>query len=322
MPSEDDAENGSIEESLIPEELQNLLVKQHYHLVGRHSAVKTCEWLRRSLMNKNVCYKEKFYGIKSHRCLQMTPAVAHCTQKCVFCWRPVEWTIGTELSEWDDPDFIVEESIKAQRLLISGYGGLKDRIDQKKWEEAQNPTQAAISLAGEPTVYPQIGELIESFHNHGFESTFLVTNGTFPERLRSISTEPTQLYLSLESPDRNLYKQLNRPIVPDAWERLNETIDIFPLFKCRTVIRMTMVKGWNDDPKLLPKFAELIKKADPDFVEVKSYMCVGYSRRRLSLDNMLSQKEIEEIAKQLGNQIGFELEDSKSESRVALLKSR
>ena len=306
---------------LIPEELQKLLVKQHYHLVGRHSAVKTCEWLRRSLMNKDCCYKEKFYGIKSHRCLQMTPAVAHCTHKCVFCWRPVEWTIGTELEEWDDPDFIVEESIKAQRLLLSGYGGLKDRIDQKKWEEAQDPTQAAISLAGEPTVYPQIGELIESFHKHGFESTFLVTNGTFPNRLKELSTEPTQLYLSLEAPTESLYKQLNRPIIPDGWGRLNESIDIFPLFKCKRAVRMTMVRGWNDDEKLLPKFAELIKKADPDFVEVKSYMCVGYSRRRLTLDNMLSQKEIDDIARKLGAQIGFKLKDSKGESRVALLES-
>jgi len=306
--------------SLIPEELQKLLVKQHYHLVGRHSAVKICEWLRRSLMNKDCCYKEKFYGIKSHRCLQMTPAVAQCTHKCVFCWRPVEWTVGTKLEEWDDPDFIVEESIKAQRLLLSGYGGLKDRIDQKKWEEAQNPTQAAISLAGEPTIYPQIGELIESFHKHGFKSTFLVTNGTFPNRLKELSTEPTQLYLSLEAPTESLYRQLNRPIIPDGWERLNESIDIFPLFKCKRVIRMTMVRGWNDDEKLLPKFAQLIKKADPDFVEVKSYMCVGYSRRRLTLDNMLSQKEIDNIARKLGEQIGFKLKDSKGASRVTLLE--
>ena len=305
---------------MLPEELQKLLVKQHYHLVGRHSAVKICEWLRRSLMNKACCYKEQFYGINSHRCLQMTPAVSWCTQKCVFCWRPVEWTIGTELKEWDEPDFIVEECIKGQRLLLSGYGGLKDRVDPKKWEEAQNPNQAAISLAGEPTIYPLIGGLIESFHKHGFESTFLVTNGTLPERLREMSTEPTQLYLSLEAPTETLFRQLDRPIIPNAWEKLNETIDFFPLFKCRRAIRLTLVKGWNDSEKLIPKFAELIKKADPDIVEVKSYMCVGYSRKRLTLDNMLSHEEIIAFSKKLGEQIGLELKDSKVDSRVALLK--
>lgn len=306
--------------SMIPEELQKLLVKQHYHIVGRHSAVKVCEWLRRSLMNQSPCYKEQFYGIKSHRCLQMTPAVSWCTQKCVFCWRPVEWTLGTELKSWDEPDFIVEESIKAQRLLISGYGGLGERVDPKKWKEAQDPVQAAISLAGEPTIYPKIGELIKSFHKHGFESTFLVTNGTFPERLKEMSTEPTQLYLSLEAPTEQLYKQLDRPVIKDGWERLNETIDIFPLFKSRRVIRMTMVRGWNDSEKYLPKFAEMIRKADPDFVEVKSYMCVGFSRKRLTLDNMLSHKEILNLSEKLGKEIGFKLKDAKEDSRVALLE--
>lgn len=304
----------------LPEELKKLLIKQHYHLVGKHSAVKVCEWTRRSLMNKSCCYKEQFYGIKSHRCLQMTPAVAHCTERCVFCWRPVEWTLGAELQEWDDPDFIVEESINAQRLLLSGYGGLKDRIDEKKWEEAQNPTQAAISLAGEPMVYPKMGELIESFHKHGFESTFLVTNGTFPDRLVELSKEPTQLYLSLEAPTKELFKQLNRPVTLDAWDRLNETIDIFPLFKSKRVIRMTLVRGWNGSEKLLPKFAELIKKADPDFIEVKSYMCVGYSRRRLTLDNMLSQQEIIDRSKKLGELAGYKIKDRKDDSRVVLLE--
>jgi len=307
---------------MFPDELQKLLVKQHYHLVGRHSAVKICEWTRRSLMNKGTCYKEQFYGISTHRCLQMTPAVAHCTQKCVFCWRPVEWTIGTELTEWDEPDLIVEESIRAQRLLLSGYGGLKDQIDPKKWREAQDPNQAAISLAGEPTTYPQMGELIESFHKHGFKSTFLVTNGTFPERLRDLSTEPTQLYLSLEAPTKELYKQIDRPIISDGWERINRTIDLFPLFKCNRVIRLTMVKGWNDDEKLIPQFAELINKADPDFIEVKSYMCVGYSRKRLTLDNMLSMQEVLDFSNKLGEAAGFEIKDKKDDSRVALLKKK
>jgi tRNA wybutosine-synthesizing protein 1 len=306
--------------SILPEELQKLLIKQHYHLVGRHSAVKACEYLRRSLMNQCVCYKQKFYGIESHRCLQMTPAVSWCTEKCVFCWRPVEWTLNAVPEDWDDPDYIVEESIKGHRLLISGYGGLKDRIDPKKWEEAQNPNQAAISLSGEPTFYPQIGELIESFHKHGFKSTYLVTNGTFPERLKEMSSEPTQLYLSLEAPTEQLFKQLNRPVIPDAWGRMNETLDILPLFKCPTVMRMTMVRGWNDHPRLIEKFAELIKKAEPNFIEVKSYMCVGYSRKRLTLENMLSHQEIIDYAKKIGEAAGYDLKDSVELSRVALLK--
>jgi tRNA wybutosine-synthesizing protein 1 len=230
--------------------------------------------------------------------------------------------MGTAPKEWDGPDSIVEGSIKGQRLLISGYGGLKGRINQKKLEEAQNPTQAAISLAGEPTMYPHIGELIDSFHNHGFESTFLVTNGTFPNRLKEMAREPTQLYLSLEAPTEKVYKQMNRPIISDAWDRLNETIDILPLFKNNTAVRITLVRGWNDHPRLIPKFAELLRKAEPDYIEVKSYMCVGYSRKRLTLDNMLSHQEVMDYAKKLGEEIGYRLKDSVELSRVALLSKK
>ncbi|MFV2040427.1 MAG: 4-demethylwyosine synthase TYW1, partial [Candidatus Hydrothermarchaeales archaeon] len=58
------------------EETRRLLKSQKYHLVGGHSAVKGCHWLKESLVRGRECYKAKFYGISSHRCLQMTPAVA------------------------------------------------------------------------------------------------------------------------------------------------------------------------------------------------------------------------------------------------------
>ena len=59
-------------------ELKLLLEKQQYAFIGEHSAIKICEWTKRSLKDQGVCYKEKFYGINSHRCCQMTPAVNFC----------------------------------------------------------------------------------------------------------------------------------------------------------------------------------------------------------------------------------------------------
>ena len=41
----------------------------------QHSAVKTCLWLRKSLRGEGNCYKGKFYGIRAHRCVQMTPSL-------------------------------------------------------------------------------------------------------------------------------------------------------------------------------------------------------------------------------------------------------
>ena len=47
------------------------------------------------------------------------------------------------------------------------------------------------------------------------------------------------------------------------------------------------------------EYAKLIRKADPDFVEVKAYMYVGSSRKRLTLDNMPSFDEVKEFAKKI-----------------------
>ncbi|MEA3255115.1 MAG: 4-demethylwyosine synthase TYW1 [Candidatus Altiarchaeota archaeon] len=304
---------------MINTELKKILEKQHYKIVGNHSAVKLCHWTKKSILDKGFCYKQKFYGIKSHRCLQMTPAVAWCTQKCIFCWRNIEQTIGTELDEVDEPQDIIDKAIEAQRKLLSGYGGIPERINKTKFSEAQNPNQAAISLSGEPTIYPRIGELISEFNKRKF-TTFLVTNGTLPERLRNLEELPTQLYLSLDAPDKEIYQRVCNPLSPKNWEKINESIDILPSLETRKVIRITAVKGLNMSSE--EGYARLIKRAEPDFVEVKAYMFIGGSRKRLSLENMPSFAEVRKFSEDLSNSLGYTIKDFKEDSRVILLSGK
>jgi len=245
----------------------------------------------------------------------MTPAVAHCTHRCIFCWRPTEWTLGNELKEWDSPEDIIQGSIEAQRTLISGFGG-SPHTDEKKYEEAQEPNQVAISLAGEPTAYPLISDLVEGYNNRGF-TTFLVTNGTFPERLENM-TLPTNLYVSIDAPDKEIYKKVDKPAIPDGWERINKTLELFPSMDTRTVARVTLIKDIN--MKDVKAYARLIQKAQPDFIECKAYMCIGFSRRRLTLDNMPSFDEVMAFSKELANELSYEVKDSVPISRVVLLE--
>lgn len=293
-----------------------VLEKQHYKVVGNHSAVKLCLWTKKSIRDEGFCYKQKFYGIESHRCLQMTPAVSWCTHCCVFCWRNVEQTIGADLEKFDEPSDIIDGAIEAQRQLLSGFGGIPDRIDKRKLKEAKNPNQAAISLSGEPTIYPKIDQLIGEFKKRNF-TTFLVTNGTFPERLANMENLPTQLYLSLVAPDEEIYRKVCNPIIPDAWERIKKTLDILPSINTKNVIRITSVKGLNmSNPE---KYAKLIEKAEPDFVEVKAYMFLGSSRKRLTIDNMPSFEEIMKFSGELSRESGYKIKDFKEDSRVVLL---
>lgn len=297
-----------------------MLKTQKYHVVGTHSAVKRCRWLYETLIHNRSCYKQKFYGIRSHQCIQMTPAVLNCTMRCLFCWRAqsgdlkINWS-ETEQPRWDSPEDIVKGCIKAQLRILSGYKG-NPKTDSKKLSEALSPKHVAISLAGEPTLYPSLGDLIQSFHSKGF-TTFLVSNGTLPHSLSQLGAEPTQLYISVCAFNKENFLETCRPQAPLAWENLNETLSLLPSFRCPTVVRITLTRYLNmKDPEL---YAHLIEKANPTYIEPKAYMHVGFSRLRLGFDNMPTHKEIQEFATRLAKEMGYNILDESPESRVVLL---
>lgn len=301
------------------EEIKAVLKKQHYALIGRHSGVKLCHWMRQSLLYGRKCYKQTFYGIETHRCLQMTPAINHCTQMCLFCWRYQGFT-EKEISEPDDPEFILEESMKAQRRLITGFKG-DERCDLRKWKEANEPRHVACSLTGEPTLYPRLGEFFEICHKRGM-TTFLVTNGTNPEALEKLDALPTQLYVSVVAPNKDVYKKLCRPLIPNGWEKLQRTLDMLPSLDTRIVIRHTLVNGWNMKEKHIKEFAKMDERASPMFIEPKGFVLVGYSRERLRIDNMPFHYQIEKFAKELADELGYYFVDERSDSRVVLLSKK
>jgi len=305
----------------IPKKFLDLYYKQGYRIVGKHqhSAVKICRWTRESLRKDRVCFKQKWYGIESHRCLQCTPALFWCTHACQFCWRSTSATVGTDMnSKIDEPSEIIDGLIKYQRLLLTGFKG-NFKVDKKRWKEAQNPTNAAISLAGEPTLYPKLSELIKEFHKRRV-TTFLVTNGTRPDRLKNLKTEPTQLYISLCAPDEETYLKVHRPLIKDGWKRLNESLELMKDFDCKTVIRLTLVKGLN--MKNLEEYAKLILKSEPDFVEPKGYMWVGESQERLPMDAMPFHEDVINFAKKLSELTGYKIKDEFKPSRVVLLTKK
>ncbi len=300
----------------LSQDLKRILENQGYALVGKHSAVKLCHWLRKSLLESKACYKNTFYGIESHRCLQMSPAAFHCTQKCLYCWRFQGFTL-TELKkeEADEPAYILEKCIEEQRRLLTGYKG-DERVDLKKWEEATEPKHVACSLTGEPTLYPFLSEFFEECHKRGM-TTFLVTNGTNPEALENMDVLPKQLYVTVAAPNEEIYKKLCCPLIPKAWEKLNETLDLLPSLDTRTVIRHTLVKNWNLGYE--KEYAKLDMKANPWFIEPKGYMFLGYSRQRMTLANMPSHEEIKKFGEKLAELTGYEIEAERKDSRVVLL---
>ena len=244
--------------------------KQGYRFVGDHAAVKICRWTKNSLRDQGVCYKEKFYGIKSHRCCQMTPWLG-CDNNCIHCWRAIELNFNKLINKKKikGAKKIIDDCIRTQRKLLLGFktlptseGKRVSKANQKKYLEAQEPTQFAISLSGEPTLYKKIGDLIEELRKRN-KTSFLVTNGLYPEKLKELEKKnqlPTQLYISVNVSNKEEYQKFHRSTKKDAWERLMKSLEIMSRLKCRTVFRMNLVREINMHEKNIEEFAELIKK--------------------------------------------------------------
>lgn len=317
---------------MIPLKIKNILKKQHYEIVGNHSAVQICRWTKKSLRDEGVCYKEKFYGIKSHLCCQMTPSL-YCPNQCIHCWRAIEFTTGKRIpGKVDSPSEIIYNCIKAQKKLLLGFKIDKtskkkqlSKANQKKYLEAQEPMQFAISLSGEPTIYPYIGELISELRKRG-KTSFLVTNGLYPEKIRELikkSQLPTQLYVSVNAHNKKLYNQIHRSSEKNAWEKLNETLKLLSklIGKTRTVFRMNLIRDLNMFPEQAREYAKLIKKSSPLFTELKGFMSVGFARQRLGYDRMPTDKEMEDFIKVLLKELGkdWKLLDKHKFSRAYIL---
>ena len=310
------------------------LVERHYGFVG-HAAVELCKWTREAIEGGKSCYKVKFYNAPaggSHRCVEMSPVGLVCSNRCVYCWRPTEEFDAFVLDErfYLEPEEIVRGVLKERERLLSGYWGHPK--GKRRVKEALAPTHWAISLSGEPTMYPKLPELIKLIKSlPETKSVFLVTNGQHPEMIKRLWEEdalPTQLYLSTNAPNKELYYRVNVPVYnrEDAWERWLQSLDLLAVVPTRTVMRITLIRSLNYDERYIPQFAELVKRGNPHFVEVKSYMHLGHSTFRLKREDMLSHEEVKAWAYKLLEELrrigaDFVYMDDDEPSRIVVLQN-
>jgi len=285
-----------------------------YRLVGNHSAVKICEYCKKAIKGQDVCYKNTFYGIESWRCVQMSPTF-FCDHRCVFCWRDIEYVWPKWQGPVDDPKDIVDGCIKEHIKLLQGFKGNPNTIVDRL-KEIGKPLHFAISLTGEPTMYPRLPEMIDYLKEKGI-TVFLVTNGTLPDMVEKlINHQPTQLYISVYGSNKEMHQRTANPITKDAWEMLQRSLSMMPKFN-RNVMRLTLVKDFNFmDPE---GYAKLIEEYKPMFVEAKGFSHIGHSQERLEAQNMPYHNEIMEFAKKIEENSSYKVIDCKEESRVALL---
>ena len=303
-------------------------LKKAKYGVADHSTVELCHWTKKSFRNEGTCYKHKFYGISTHRCMEFSPAGMHCENRCVYCWRPMEFydSLAMDTERVAEPEDIMKKLMAERRKLIMGHYGDPNQ-DKQKLDESLLPSHYAISLSGEPTMYPKLPELIKYLKSlQETKSIFLVTNGQEPDMIQKLADEealPTQLYLSTNAADQESFLKVNRPRYDDSWKRWNKTLDLLSSLDTRTVLRITLIKNWNDSKEMIPAFTEMFDKSNPHFIEIKSYMHIGRSTNRLEHENMLDMNEVRSFASgvtQYSNR--FSVMDESEISRIVILQNK
>ena len=204
------------------------------------------------LRGRGGCYKHTFYGISSYQCMESTPSLA-CANKCVFCWRHHKNPVGTEWRwQTDAPELLVSGFMNNHKDLIKTMRGLPGVLPERL-QEAERIRHCALSLVGEPIIYPHINRFLGLLHENGI-SSFLVTNAQvstsarmclhqqlvcnahlqFPDKMETL-IPVTQLYISVDAANKDSLQAVDRPLFKDFWERFLSCIDVLKAKGQRTV---------------------------------------------------------------------------------------
>uniref|UniRef100_A0A0E0D7K2 tRNA 4-demethylwyosine synthase (AdoMet-dependent) n=1 Tax=Oryza meridionalis TaxID=40149 RepID=A0A0E0D7K2_9ORYZ len=280
--------------------IRTSLEKQGYKIIGSHSGVKICRWTKSQLRGRGGCYKHSFYGIESHRCMEATPSLA-CANKCVFCWRHHTNPVGKSWKwKMDDPLDIVNAAIDQHTKMVKQMKGVPG-VKPERLAEGLSPRHCALSLVGEPIMYPEINVLIDELHRRHI-STFLVTNAQFPDKIKTLKPI-TQLYVSVDAATKESLKAVDRPLFSDFWERFLDSLKSLHDKDQRTVYRLTLVKGWNAEE--IDGYAKLLSLGQPDFIEIKGVTYCGSSATsKLTMENVPWHSDVKEFSEALALKSG------------------
>ena len=91
----------------------------------------------------------------------------------------------------------------------------------------------------------------------------------------------------------------------------------------RTVLRITLIRGYNNSEETIPTFASLLQQSNAHFIEIKSYMHIGRSTNRLEHSDMLEMDEVRHFSNKLSQENNsFAVMDESGISRIVILQNK
>ncbi|MFX1408480.1 MAG: radical SAM protein, partial [Promethearchaeota archaeon] len=275
-----DVEKGGLGSEFIiepdePKELLNEMIRHQQDIIQNHLP------LRRYLDNYEIMNDILYYMLKNgdqHQFNQLSKYIPISNNKIERALTLLKNQKFIHPIDNSLKNFILDKDIgccinskEEIQNLINRELTTPDEIMQAH-SEAMNPNHAAISLDGEPMLYPKISDLVEEFKSRKM-TTFIVTNSTLPEKIESLNPLPSQLYLTLPASNEENYKRICRPMIKNGWQKIQESLDLIESLSCRTLVRLTAVKDLNVklDENLIKDYVDIIEKANPNFFEIKGF---------------------------------------------------
>ena len=174
--------------------------------------------------------------------------------------------------------------------------------------EAMHPNHAAISLDGEVMLFPLMSDFVKEFKKRSM-TTFIVTNGTLPERIKNLSVYPSQLYITLPAPNERVYNKVCRPMIKNGWGNIMNSMNLIESLACRTVVRLTAVKGLNINDRYIDEYIKIVEKANPNFFEIKGFTL--QAKALLISERLKSEKSLQDYFPEYGflKKIALEFEE-------------
>ncbi len=276
-----------------PKELVNEMIRHQKNLIQNHLSLK------RYIDNYNIMIEILKYLFKNNKSesIQSISRIID-TSKPKIDWAMVLFkNMGfLDYIEGDINHYCINKSIKRQIKFDMDIEPLINknittlREIEKVHEESMNPKHAAISLDGEPFLYPLISDFVVEFKKRKM-TTFIVSNGTFPEKIESMEHYPSQLYISLPASNEKTYKKICRPMIRNGWKKIMKTMDLLSSLPCRTVLRITGVKNLNLKRESIDEYLKIIKRANPNFLDIKGFTL--QAKALLIKERLKSSKDLE-----------------------------
>ncbi len=204
-----------------------------------------------------------------------------CTQNCIYCQLCVDAPQMTERAEY----IPVEDVLKELKRKLQSHPAI-DCI--------------TLSGSGEPTLNSGLGRLLKGIKSISDSMLVVITNGTllWREDVRRELMDADAVMPSLDACDQETFEKINRPASEITFDKHIEGLKKFrEEFTGKIWLEMFMVDGLNTAPEQLAKFKTLIAQIRPDKVQLNTAV-----RPTTAMEiGSISQKQLQEIAKQLDN---------------------